>query len=158
MLDRATPPTSTPPRATPTRSTSYLSGFSSGGTAARPASAGRSSPPSRYRTAEEGRRPLWGVQKNITEGRRTHARTHTRVHTRAHTRTLCGAVCRTVAAHAARTLAVSFVPAASDRCDEAVQETHHVLRRTQSRGVLLKHRVHACANTHVRLYPMVRAH
>lgn len=44
----------------------------------------------------------------------------------------------TFAADTARNLPGAFVPAQPDGGDEAVQETHHVLRGTQSRGVLLQ--------------------
>lgn len=44
----------------------------------------------------------------------------------------------TFAADAARNLPGAFVPAQPDGGDEAVQETHHVLRGTQSRGVLFQ--------------------
>lgn len=43
---------------------------------------------------------------------------------------------RTFAADAARALPHAVVPAGPHRRDEAVEETHHVLRRAQSGGVL----------------------
>lgn len=49
----------------------------------------------------------------------------------------------TFTADAARTLPVAVVPAGPHSRDETVEETHHVLWRTQSCGVLLKHTKHS---------------
>lgn len=53
----------------------------------------------------------------------------------------------TFTADAAGTLPVAVVPAGPHSRDEAVEETHHVLWRTQSCGVLLN-----THNTHVRFW------
>lgn len=55
----------------------------------------------------------------------------------------------TFTADAARTLPVAFVPAESHSHYEAVQETHHVLWRTQRCRMLLKHTKHMCFHTSI---------
>lgn len=55
-----------------------------------------------------------------------------------------GRVDDTFTADAAWNFTGSFIPALSDSSYQAVQETHHVLRRTQSCGVL---QAHTCIDT-----------